>query len=52
MNKQEFVDRRMEKLESILDDTKIKGLEWGILAVLVQIAIVLMAILDEKHLPE
>jgi hypothetical protein len=38
MDNQKFIDVRLEKVEGIVGDVPAKGLEWGIFAVLVQIA--------------
>lgn len=38
MDNQDFIDVRVGKIKGIVDDVPAKGLEWGIFAVLVQIA--------------
>jgi hypothetical protein len=38
MDNKEFIDVRVGKIEGIVGDVPAKGLEWGIFAVLVQIA--------------
>ena len=38
MDNQNFIEVRLEKVEGIVRDVPAKGLEWGIFAILVQIA--------------